>query len=299
MKRSPLLYPAILLSTASLAWTTWSLVDLLGAGWIGVTVAAGADIIWASVIVAEARGLRIAGRTWPVPALGWATLLVVAAFLAWHGITEGSATMAVAGPFLPLGAKAVWALALADMRDPTALTDEEQHALATLERGMAFEEAQHRIEMRRRRMGAELLLAEVSTDFEIELTRQDRGRELARRRPIALPASPDTLPAPADTAPDTPDTPTDTPHVSAGHPTHVLPTDPPAASPDTATDTLTLTGLTKADAVLAVKRAHPDAPNGELVKHLAHHGIATDTAYVRTALARARKRAEKGEGFYP
>ena len=117
-RSSPLLYPAALLSLASLAWTTWSLVDLLGTGWIGVTVAAGADIIWGSVIVAEARGLRLANKPWVVPTFGWITLLIVAGFLAMHGVQKDSIAMALAGPFLPFGAKAVWVLALADMRDP-------------------------------------------------------------------------------------------------------------------------------------------------------------------------------------
>jgi hypothetical protein len=184
---SPLLYPAVFLSLASLAWTTWSLVDLLGTGWIGFTVAAGSDIVWGSVIIAEARGLRIAGRSWIVPALGWTTLLIVAAFLASHGFARESIAMAAAGPFLPLGAKVVWALALADMRDPAALTHDELHTLAEMERGMAFEEAQHRIRMRQQTMGAELLMNEVSTDFDIELMRQDRARELTRRRPLELP----------------------------------------------------------------------------------------------------------------
>ncbi|MCZ7413057.1 hypothetical protein [Streptomyces sp. WMMC897] len=192
--RSPLLAPAVLLSAASLAWTTWSLVDLLGTGHIGVTVAAGADIIWAAVIVAEARRLRLP-LPWGkhrnlVPAIGWAALLTVAALLVWHGLRADSMPMAVAGPLLPLGAKVVWLLALADLRDPAALTPEEQQALAELERGMAFEEAQHRIEMRRREMSAEQLLAGVSLDFEIELTRQEKGRELHRRRPLELPTTP-------------------------------------------------------------------------------------------------------------
>lgn len=201
---SPLLYPAVFLSLASLAWTTWSLIDLLGTGWIGATVAAGADIIWGSVIIAEARGLRVAGRAFIVPAFGWITLLIVAAFLALHGIDKDSLAMAAAGPFLPLGAKIVWVLALADMRDPAALTHDERHTLAAMERGMAFEEQQHRIEMRRRQMGAELLMAEVSTDFDIELTRLDRQRELGRRRPLELPAAPrtDTNTREANTAND-------------------------------------------------------------------------------------------------
>lgn len=188
-RSSPLLYPAVFLSIASLAWTTWSLVDLLGTGWIGFTVAAGSDIVWGAVILAEARGLRIAGRSWIVPALGWATLLTVAVFLAAHGIARGSIAMAAAGPFLPLGAKTVWALALADMRDPAALTHDELHQLARMERGMVFEEAEHSIRMRQQRMRAELLMSEVATDFDIEVMRQDRVRELRRRAPLAITAS--------------------------------------------------------------------------------------------------------------
>ncbi|ARF75696.1 hypothetical protein B7C62_28150 [Kitasatospora albolonga] len=184
---SPLLAPAVLLSGASLAWTTWSLVDLLGTGPIGLTVAAGADIVWAAVIAAEARGLRIPawGRN-VVPAIGWAALLAVAGLLVWHGIRGHSLPMAVAGPLLPLGAKVIWLLALADMRDPAALTEKERAVLASMERGLTFEEEQHRIEMRRREMAAERQLAEVAVDFEIELTRMDKGRELARRRPLEL-----------------------------------------------------------------------------------------------------------------
>ncbi|MCP3820088.1 hypothetical protein NLX86_18905 [Streptomyces sp. A3M-1-3] len=186
---SPLIYPAVALSVASLAWTTWSLVDLLGTGLIGITVAAGADVIWGSVILAEARRLRVAGKAWVVPLVGWAALLAVAGLLVWHGLDKDVLAMAAAGPLLPLGAKAVWALALADMRDPAALTDDELHQLARMERGMAFEEAKHRIEMRRREMGAELQMGEVSMDFDIELMRQDKARELNRRRPLELPAS--------------------------------------------------------------------------------------------------------------
>ncbi|MEW9521781.1 hypothetical protein [Streptomyces tubercidicus] len=189
---SPLLIPAIALSAASLAWTTWSLVDLLGAGPVGLTVAAGSDVIWGSVIVAEARDLRIPlgkRKTNLVPLLGWAALLVVAGFLAWHGINQNIAAMAVAGPFLPVGAKAVWALALTDMRDPAALTDTDKAKLADLERGMKMERAKHGIEMERREMNGELILNEIDTDFSIEVSRQDKARDLFRRRPLELPTS--------------------------------------------------------------------------------------------------------------
>lgn len=256
-RRSPLLYPAVFLSLASLAWTTWSLVDLLGTGWIGFTVAAGSDIVWGSVIIAEARGLRIAGRTWIVPALGWTTLLIVAAFLASHGIARDSLAMAAAGPFLPFGAKVVWALALADMRDPAALTHDELHALAAMERGMTFEEAQHRVTMRRQKMAAELLMDEVSTDFEIEVMRQDRARELRRRAPLAL-----TTSAPSDTADNLPDTRPDT----SGHPDSSPDTEPakPAVSSQD----------NRPDTPNAIKRI-ADAASGptDLVRTLSANGI--------------------------
>ena len=203
--RTPLLIPAALLSGGSLAWTTWSLVDLLGAGPWGFTVAAGADIIWASVIWAEARALRIRGWRWPVTAIGWAALVAVAVFLVWHGLDRDQLAMAIAGPLLPLGAKVVWLLALADMRDPAALTDDDKAVLADMERAMRFDEAQHRYELRRREMAAERLLADVSVDFQIELDRQEKGRELARRAPIAIaPITPEQPPITLTSNPEQP-----------------------------------------------------------------------------------------------
>ncbi|QBJ94441.1 hypothetical protein D0Z67_29165 (plasmid) [Streptomyces seoulensis] len=294
---SPLLYPAGLLSLASLAWTTWSLVDLLGTGPIGVTVAAGADIIWGSVIIAEARGLRIAGRTWIVPTLGWATLLIVATFLAMHGMARESLAMAAAGPFLPLGAKAVWALALADMRDPAALTHDELHTLAAMERGMVFEEAQHRIEMRRRTMHADLVMREVSTDFDIEVMRQDRARELHRMRPLALTAAPE-LPARNDAAGETADEQRDAP-LSRVTP---APTGAPRITRDAAPqhlgEALRSEGLSKAAAVRIVRDAEPTASAPQIVERLAHHGIEADAAYVRTVLSRISKQRATTDGGY-
>jgi hypothetical protein len=189
-KTSPLTKLAAFLSVGSLIWTTWSLFDLLGAGPAGVTVAVCADVVWGSVIYAEYRGVRLAGRQWPVALFGWAALLAVAVFLVWHGVADDNLAMAFAGPFLPLGSKVVWALALADMRDPAALTDGERSTLAEMERGLVFEEAQHAAEMRRRTMRAELLMSEVSTDFDIEVMRQDRARELRQRAPLAITSGP-------------------------------------------------------------------------------------------------------------
>ena len=88
----------------------------------GITVAACADAVWGSVIYAEYRGVRLAGKRWPVTLFGWAALIAVGVFLVWHGIADDNLAMAFAGPFLPIGAKVIWALALADMRDPAVHT---------------------------------------------------------------------------------------------------------------------------------------------------------------------------------
>jgi hypothetical protein len=299
-KLSPLLVPAALLSLASLAWTTWSLVDLLGTGWIALTVAGGADFIWGSVIIAEARGLRITiGKNQRniVPAFGWATLLVVAVFLAWHGIANNSMAMAAAGPFLPFGAKAIWALALADMRDPASLTDADKRTLADMERRMTLEEQQHRIEMRRRTMHAELVMREVSTDFDIELMRQDRARELQRRRPLELTAAPEP-PARTDAVDETADEHRDAPQQRAA----LVPVEAPRRTSEAQQhhtgEALHLEGLSKAAAVRIVRDADPSASAPQIVQRLAHHGIEADAAYVRTVLSRINRQRNTTDGGY-
>ncbi|MFI2084342.1 hypothetical protein ACH43Y_28785 [Streptomyces rubiginosohelvolus] len=278
---SPLLAPAVVLSGASLAWTTWSLVDLLGTGPIGLTVAAGADIVWASVIVAEARGLRITakGRNL-VPLVGWAALLAVAGLLVWHGIRAGSTPMAVAGPLLPLGAKVVWLLALTDMRDPAALTEKERAVLASMERGLTFEEEQHRIEMRRRAMTAELYLAEVDVDFRIERSRQDKARELQRGRspleiaPIANTDHPGEQPAISPITP--PRAPAPVPPPSSANADREQP-----SIADLARDQVAIT-TTNSAAVQAILAARPGA----------------DRESVAAAVRRARRNADGMKGGY-
>jgi hypothetical protein len=295
-KTSPLIKLAALLSFGSLIWTTWSLFDLLGAGPAGITVAACADAVWGSVIYAEYRGVRLAGRRWPVALFGWAALLAVAVFLVWHGLADSNLAMAYAGPFLPLGAKVVWALALADMRDPAALTDAEKATLAEMERGLVFEEAQHAAEMRRRTMRAELLIAEVSTDFDIEVTRQDRARELQRRRPLELAAAPapvqrtEAVGETADQTDDAPEsrvplTPAETPRITREAPLMH------------GSEPLPLQGVSKAEAVRIVRAAEPTASAPQIVKRLAQQGIEADAGYVRTVLSRIKQRNTTDGGY--
>lgn len=296
-KTSPLTKLAAFLSVGSLIWTTWSLFDLLGAGPAGITVAACADAVWGSVIYAEYRGVRLAGKRWPVALFGWAALIAVGVFLVWHGIADNNLAMAFAGPFLPLGAKVVWALALADMRDPAALTDVEKATLAEMERGLVFEEAQHATEMRRRTMRAELLMVEVSTDFDIEVMRQDRARQLNRMRPLEIAPLPE-LPQRTDAVGEVADEGSDTPPPRVA----LAPVEAPRvtrdADPQHASEALPLQGLSKAAAVRIVRDAEPNASAPQIVKRLAHHGIEADAAYVRTVLSRINRQRNSTEGGY-
>jgi len=322
-KSSRLTHLASLLSFASLVWTTWSLVDLLGAGPAGFTVAAGADVVWGAVIYAEYRGIRISGKRWPVAAFGWAALLAVAVFLVWHGIDSNNTAMAAVGPFLPLGAKVVWVLALADMRDPAALTEDDLLMLAEMERSMALEEAQHRIEMRRREMNAERQISEVSVDFDIELMRMDKTRELTRRRPLELAAG-----DAADDAHRISDAPqvhriTDAPaafsaaqtqntmRAAADHRAAAVSESPAqhddapltqtaparAAAPLPGDAAPRLDGMSKAAAVRAMRDADPAASAPQIVQRLAHHGIEADASYVRTVLSRVNRQRDTTGGY--
>ena len=323
-KRTPLTGLAAGLSIGSLIWTTWSLFDLIGVGLAGFTVAACADAVWGAVIYAEYCGVRIAGKRWPVVTFGWAALLAVAVLLVWHGIDSNNLAMAAAGPLLPIGAKVVWVLALNAMRDPGALTFDELDTIARMERGLAFEEAQHRIEMRRREMEAERQMAEVSVDFDIELMRQDKTRELMRRRPmLELTASDAASDTPRITdAPHTPrisDAPTSYTASSAQHTMLAAAAHRTAAvgeAPDRANDApLTRTapartaaprptseaprldGMSKAAAVRAMRDADPAASAPQIVERLAHHGVEASDAYVRTVLSRT-KQQRAGDGGY-
>ena len=296
-KTSPLTKLAAFLSVGSLIWTTWSLFDLLGAGPAGMTVAACADAVWGSVIYAEYRGVRLAGRRWPVALFGWFALIAVAVFLVWHGIADDNLAMAYAGPFLPLGSKVIWALALADMRDPAALTDAEKATLAAMERGLVFEEAQHATEMRRRTMRAELLMAEVSTDFDIELMRQDRARELHRMRPLELTATPE-IPARTDAVGEVPDERHDAPLPRVAPALSAAPRPTTDAQQPYTGEALSLEGLSKAAAVRIVRDADPSASAPQIVQRLAHHGIEADAAYVRTVLSRINRQRNTTDGGY-
>lgn len=179
-KAKPLVFAATGLSAASLAWTTWSLLDLLKVGWIGLTVAVSADVIWAALIWCEYKGI---GRPAFIKTIGWLTVLVVGGFIAGHGIMRNSPAMAIAGPFLTLGAKIVWEAALMAMKDPTAPTHKDQTKLDDQIRDINVETEQKRVETRR-----EIAEEEARVEKKIAKIRADarlKKEELLATREVA------------------------------------------------------------------------------------------------------------------
>lgn len=167
-KISPLIMLASLLSTASLAWTTYSVVDLLGIGPMGLTVAASLDIVWGAILYAEYKRIPLMGSRRATSIVGWSALAAVVALLVWHGKTlegsvvagemitaEGAMAVAAAGPLLPLGAKIVWLLAIGRHLNPAALTPEEEDELAAKERKTAKETRVAGIDQAQRQAQAE------------------------------------------------------------------------------------------------------------------------------------------------
>jgi hypothetical protein len=204
--KPPILYGAVLLAIASLAWSGYAITDLMHSGRYGLSVALAGDIGWITVLWAEYRGVTIAGRRWPAPLAGWVIAAGVSLLLIIHG-AEASRGQAIAGPFVVLVGKIVWMFALAAMRDPAAPTPEQQAEVHAVMRDSAHASAlihaRAQAKIAQIRAEAGVTLARDETDFEIGLQRMDKQAELHRRTPLALP--PNTLPEPQHAAPPAPD----------------------------------------------------------------------------------------------
>lgn len=196
-ERPPILYGAAILAVLSLAWSGYAIADLMRSGKFGLSVALAGDVGWITVLWAEYKGVTLAGRRWAATAAGWGIALGVAILLVIHGQEAGGRAQAIAGPFVVLVGKIVWAFALEAMRDPAAPTPEQRAELNAVmrdsahEAGMLHARAQARIA--RIRAEASVTLARDETDFEIGLERIEKRAELHRRTPIALtPSTPPT-----------------------------------------------------------------------------------------------------------
>ncbi|MEU2181250.1 hypothetical protein [Streptomyces thermolilacinus] len=223
----PILIGASLLAALSLIWSAYAITDLMNAGAFGVSVAIAGDIGWLTILWAEYRRITIAGRTWAAPAAGWTIAIGVAVLLALHGAEEGSSGQTFAGPFIVLVGKVVWAIALASLRDPAALTAEQEAEIHTVMRESEFTarlnaaerdriDRQADAEIARIEAEARITLARDDVDFRITLERLEKRAQIERNSPLALTAGPVFAPTPitreqpneqrANTPPSTPST---------------------------------------------------------------------------------------------
>ncbi|MGW1938977.1 hypothetical protein [Streptomyces goshikiensis] len=194
-----IVYGAAALAGLSLLWSGYAITDLMHSGRFGLSVALAGDIGWITVLWAEYRGItvRVKGKDRSAAPAGWIIALGVAALLALHGHDVGSTAQATAGPFIVLVGKIVWVFALASLRDPAALTPEQEAEIASVMRDSEYEARLHQAhldrldrsadaEIARIRSEARIVLARDDTDAEIRLERIDKGREIERRTPLAI-----------------------------------------------------------------------------------------------------------------
>ncbi|MEU3976870.1 hypothetical protein [Streptomyces bacillaris] len=287
MSRPRVFYGAAALAGLSLVWSAYAITDLMQSGPFGLSVALAGDIGWLTVLWAQYRRV---GPRWAAPTAGWIIALGVGLLLVIHGIQESSVAQAVAGPFVVLVGKIVWEFALPALRDPAALTPEQQAEINTVirdsehaarlhdaHRDRAEREAEAAIE--RIQQQARITAARDRADFEITLERLEMRAEIDRRSPLML--------APIANA----DHPAEQPAITPSMPP-LAPTAPPPPSSanadreqpsiaDLARDHVAIT-TANTDAVNAILAVRPDA----------------DRQSVAAAVRRARRNADGMKGGY-
>lgn len=288
-RTTPMTPVAALFTLVSLAWTGYSITDLMASGPWGLLAAVSVDGLWGVVQFLDYKGIG----GWPVRACGWAALVCACGLLAYHGTTINPAA-AIAGALPPVVAKAAW---LGDIRlrsDPTALTPAQEseinHVIRDSEYIARMKAAQTRRDAAEEialiRAQADVTLARDEADFTVGLERLRKRAELERRRPLGLTAAHPAAPASDDAAEAQQD---------AG-----------SAAPDAPEATAVpqiAPGTTKTAAILAASAAlHPDASPASIAQLLAQQGLAVDTAYIRTVLSRSKPKdgddVGKGGGGY-
>lgn len=203
----PVLFVGGALTAASMAWTAWSVVDMVGTITplpVAIAVATGVELSWLAMVAVEwahaQRGQRVPRA---LAAAGWATVAVVVAVLTLHGIMAGWALIPLAA--MPIGAKALWHWALAGKADEarerrqraaamdSGLTEAQQAELAEARRQAAYirARAEAEAEMLRAEAEAERLRAEAEhqarldalrRQAELQMEADQAAAEVARRR---------------------------------------------------------------------------------------------------------------------
>lgn len=259
--KPPIFFGAVVLAVLSLAWSAYAITDLMHSGKFGLSVALAGDVGWMTVLWAEAKGVTIAGRTWAAPLAGWLIAAGVAVLLVFHGNEAGGRAQAIAGPFVVLVGKIVWAFALEAMRDFTALTPEQEAEINAVIRNSAYTARLHHARADGEIAGIEAeartTLARDEADFRVHLERVRKHAEIYRRTPLALSAS---------ALPDTPDKTPDTHPDTSGYPDGDQDTDQPTPAVSSAD--------TRPDSPDALRQIASAASGpADLVRTLSAHGV--------------------------
>lgn len=195
---TPMTPVAAFFTLVSLAWTGYSITDLMAAGLWGLLAAVSVDGLWGVVQFLDYKG--IGGRT--VRVFGWVALACASGLLAYHGSTINPAA-AIAGALPPIVAKAAWLGDIRLRRDPTALTPGQESEINDVIRDSEYIARMKAAEIRRDaaeeialvRAQADVTLARDEADFVVGLERLRKRAELERRRPLALAAVEPSEPA--------------------------------------------------------------------------------------------------------
>jgi hypothetical protein len=180
---------AVVFTLVSLAWTGYSITDLMASGLWGLLAAASVDGLWGVVQFLDYKGIG----GWPVRACGWAALVCACGLLAYHGTTINPAA-AIAGALPPVVAKAAWLGDIRLRRDPTALTPGQEAEINDVIRDSEYIARMRAAKVRRDaaeeialiRAQADVTLARDEADFTVGLERLRKRAELERRRPLGL-----------------------------------------------------------------------------------------------------------------
>ncbi|MFD7978873.1 hypothetical protein [Streptomyces sp. NPDC059071] len=189
----PILYGAYALAGLSLLWSGYAITDLMNSGPFGVSVAIAGDIGWITVMWAEhqRRGGRLAITA------GWVIAVGVGVLLVLHGVDEKSVAQAIAGPFVVLVGKTVGSIALVVLRDPAALTPEQEDEINNVIRDGEYRARLNLAERDREQREADAIIERIKqearitaardrADFRITLDRLDMRAEIERKTPIAI-----------------------------------------------------------------------------------------------------------------
>lgn len=188
---TPMTPIAVFFTLVSLAWTGYSITDLMAAGMWGLLAAVSVDGLWGVVQFLNYKG--IGGKT--VRGLGWAALACASGLLAYHGSTINPAA-AIAGALPPIVAKAAWLGDIRLRRDPTALTPGQESEINDVIRDSEYIARMKAATIRRDaaeeialiQAQADVTLARDEADFMVGMERLRKRAELERRRPLGITA---------------------------------------------------------------------------------------------------------------